>query len=455
MNTTGSSFWSSGSVPLIEPEVLKSIISSASDIALVVSREGTILSVLLNHNDDSYGKLDHWEGRNIADFLTQESVSKYNDAQATFLANGVLHKQIELNHSDNAQWEFPIRYTFHRLDSDDTILLLGRDLRPIAETQQQLVQAQIALEKGYEARREFDSRYRVLLASTRDPILFVSVRDGRVKDMNDPAATLLGQSKETVIGAPLAQAVRDRATPELVESLLNASMAEEDGAIVVQARNGRRMLRIVPSVFRAAGERVMICRLQPEEGGQTVDDQLTGGMMALFRDGSDGILITDDKGVILSANESFLELVDAAHLADVKGRSFGDFLNRGQIDLTMLIDNSKRSSQMRVYSTKLSNDYGSKISVEISATYLTDEKMSGIAFVIRDVSRVEAVRQSSGAGPDEASRNVIAGPADQADHLVSADVGLSLRRRFLGHRLWRHWWCSPWAWCWPARSSAA
>ena len=52
--------------------------------------------------------------------------------------------------------------------------MLGRDLRPIAETQQQLVQAQIALEKDYEARREFDSRYRVMLEATRDAVLFVN-----------------------------------------------------------------------------------------------------------------------------------------------------------------------------------------------------------------------------------------------------------------------------------------
>ena len=48
MTTDGSSFWTGGSVPLIEPEFLSSIIAAASDIALVVSAEGTVLSVLLN-----------------------------------------------------------------------------------------------------------------------------------------------------------------------------------------------------------------------------------------------------------------------------------------------------------------------------------------------------------------------------------------------------------------------
>ncbi|QBF34217.1 transcriptional regulator PpsR [Thalassococcus sp. S3] len=407
MNTRGSTFWSSGAVPLVEPETLSSIIAAASDVALVVSSDQKILSVLLNAHDESYGNLDHWEGRQIEEFLSDESVPKFKDAHAVFLSGSDLKKQLELNHTDNAAWEFPIRYTFHRIGKEDTVLMLGRDLRPIAETQQQLVQAQIALEKGYEARREFDARYRVLLASTRDAILFVSVRDGRIRDINDPAAVLLGGSKDQLTGSLLSQAVHDRGSGELMESLLNASMADKDGFILLQTQNGRRSVKVTPSVFRAAGERVVICRIEAEGADQAVDDQLTTNMSSLYRDSSDALLFTDEKGVIASANDSFLELIDAAHLADVRGRSLGDFLSRGQIDLSMLIENSKRGGQMRIYSTKLVNDFGSKLSAEISTTYLSDAAHPAIAFIIRDVSRVEAVRQNAAPGPDEASRNVM------------------------------------------------
>ena len=286
--------------------------------------------------------------------------------------------------------------------------MLGRDLRPIAETQQQLVQAQIALEKGYEARREFDARYRVLLNNTRDAVVFVAVRDGRVKDMNEPAAALLGSGREALAGSHFAQAFSDSSGSELIETLMNASIADGDGSLVFQTRSGHRNIRLLPTVFRAAGERVIMCRLEAEEESSLTEDQTTASMAALFRDASDAFVFTDTKGVITSVNDSFLELVDAAHLTDVKGRSLGDFLHRGQIDLSMLIENSKRSGQMRVYSTKLVNDYGSKLSSEISATHLSTGSQPVIAFVIRDISRVEAVRQSGGTtGPDDSSRNVM------------------------------------------------
>lgn len=86
MKTGGSNFWSSGAVPLIEPQFLSSIIAAASDIALVVSAEGTILSVLVNAQDDSFGNLNHWEGRAVVDFLTEESIEKFQAAHGAYLS---------------------------------------------------------------------------------------------------------------------------------------------------------------------------------------------------------------------------------------------------------------------------------------------------------------------------------------------------------------------------------
>lgn len=408
MTARPSTGWDNNEGSALSSEDVESIISAAADIALMIDAEGKTLSVMLNESGDTFGNLDHWRNRPVADFLTDESVSKFEDALAAFLSKNILDKQIELNHRDNAAWEFPVRYTMRKYGDTGLILMLGRDLRPIAETQQQLVQAQIALEKGYEARREFDARYRVLLNNTRDAVVFVAVRDGRVKDMNEPAAALLGAGREALAGSLFGQAFLDRSGSELIETLLNTSIADGDGSIVLQTHLGRRDLRITPIVFRAAGERVIMCRLEPSEESVLSEDQTSVSMAGLFRDGGDAIVFSDSKGVITAANDSFLELVDAAHLADVKGRSMGDFLHRGQIDLSMLVENSKRGGQMRVYSTKLVNDYGSKLSSEISATYLNAGTQAVIGYIIRDISRMEAVRQGSApSGTEESSRNVM------------------------------------------------
>ena len=393
MTKDGSKFWSSGSVPLIEPEFLKSIVAAASDIALVISRDSVIQSVLINSNDNSYGNLDHWEGRRIQQFLTVDSVPKFDTAARRFAEGDATLRPIELNHSDNAIWEFPIRYTFHRIGSDGEILLLGRDLRLMAETQQHLVQAQMALERGYEARREFDSRYRMLLSTTRDAIVFVSVVAVPFKDINDPAASLLGASRDDLTGSTFAQEFKDKRSGEFVESLVNLAISESVSDLEVQTRRSRKRVTITPTVFRAGGERVLICRMDPGEDARVVDDQLSVNLFTLYHNGADAVVFTDSKGVIAAANDSFLNMADAAHMSDIKGRSLSDFLARGQIDLNVLIDNAQRSGNMRMYSTQLVNDYGGKVAIEVATTWLNDRSSPAIAFVLRDVSRVDTVRK--------------------------------------------------------------
>lgn len=410
MTSGGSTFWSSGSVPLIEPEFLSSIIAAASDIALVVSAEGMILSVVVNAHSDTFGNLKHWEGRAVTEFLTRESAPKFEKAHEAYLLGEVPKKQLELNHSDNAVWQYPVRYTFHRFGHENAALLLGRDLRPIAETQQQLVQAQIALEQGYEARREYDARYRVLLTHTKQAVVFVSVQSGRVEDANDAAGLLLGLSSEALKGSSFAQHFADRSTVELTESLMNATLSEDEGRVTLTAGRTKASVLVHPVVFRAGGQRVLMCRMTTQATEAERTDTASDHALALFRSGSDAMLFMTPKGVMISVNESFMDLVGAAHLSDVVGRSLSDFLGRGQIDLSVLTEQRQRAGSMRIYSTRLVNELGARLAVEISATHLTDMDVPAIGCVIRDVSRTETARTASHPAatvPTEPARNVM------------------------------------------------
>lgn len=400
MNSSGKSFWQNGSVPLIEPEFLGSIVNAASDIAIIIDGSGIVQSVMVNETEANYAAPMHWEGQPITNFLAEDSLGKMSQVLTAFGNGKSVARSMELNHKDPDPWSFPIRYTFHNIGYEGTILMLGRDLHLVAETQKQLVQAQIALERGYEARREFDARYRLLLATVHDAIVFVAVSDGRIRDLNSAAATLLGSSSGELNGAPFASEFKDRRKDEFIESLMNLAISESATDVVVQTRRTRKELSILPAVFRAGGERLLICRLRLGNEIQFFDDQLASDLHALFRVGTEAVVFTDGKGVIGMANDSFLDLTGLAHLSDVKGRSLTDFLARGQIDMNVLLENVIRDGSMRMYATKLSNDYGTKTPVEVSATVLSSGAHVSIGFVIRDASRVEAVRRPS-TGMDE------------------------------------------------------
>ena len=407
MTTDGRHLLNGGKLPLIAPDLLSEILATASDIALLISPSRRIISVLVNPHHRSFGQLTDWEGSLLRDVLTDESCRKL-EARLTGM-HGARHGEtaVELNHADQSSWEFPVRYSLHRIGSDDSILMLGRDLRPIAEVQQQLVQAQLALERDYETQREMDTRYRVLMEVIRDPVVMVSMSSGRITDINPAAAQILGGSRTDLIGSAMAQEFEGRRRGEFLESLANLAVAESAMPVELTARRSQKRLFLTPTVFRAAGERILLCQMDVTKGGATAQDELGDNLSRLYHEGVDGIVFADGEGNIRAANEAFLNLTDTANIAAVRGRSLTDFLARGAVDLRVLLDNVKRTGQLRLYATRLTTDFMGQIAVEISATWLNDRPNPVLVLVVRDASRAETLRRPAFGQPDDGVRNVM------------------------------------------------
>ena len=123
---------------------------------------------------------------------------------------------VELTHSDKANFQFPIRYAVTRTDADGSLLMVGRDMRPLAEVQQQLVQAQMALERDYEAQRELETRYRVLMEANPAPLMIVSLSSGRIVDVNAASAELVGAPRSDLLDSSMAQEFDGRREPDVI-----------------------------------------------------------------------------------------------------------------------------------------------------------------------------------------------------------------------------------------------
>lgn len=408
MTSDGRHLLNGGNIPLIAPDLLSEIISTTADISLLVSAAGRIASVLINPHHASFGQLSSWEGAAIADVLTSESVAKFKARLAT-LQSGKGSVAVELNHADHHNFEFPIRYSMHRIEADQSVLMLGRDLRPIAEVQQQLVSAQLAMERDYETQREMETRYRVIMDVSRDPMLLVSMSTGRITDLNQAAAALLGGVRQDLLGAAIAQEFEGRRRGEFMETMANLAVADAATPMEVSARRSQKRLLVTPKVFRAAGERLLLCQLDPAEAQVTSSDELTDNLTRLYHQGVDGVVFTDAEGNIRGANEAFLNLTDSSSLASVRGRSLADFLARGTVDLRVLLDSVKRTGQLRLYATRLTTDFAGQIAAELSATWLADRAQPLLVLVIRDASRAETLRRPAtpAASTEEPVRNVM------------------------------------------------
>ncbi|MCW1920193.1 transcriptional regulator PpsR [Rhodobacter sp. KR11] len=383
-------------------DLLFQAVSQAFDISLTISPDLTVL--------DATG-MPHvalavagWRGKPLLDLFARDSRRKLE----TRLADpGIGPFHLELNHDPSSGVDLPMRYTLTRLGGRGAVLLLGRDLRPMAEVQQRLIEAQLALQRDHEAGREIETRYRVLMEANGAPIVIISTTTGRIVDANKAALEMIGAARGDLIDSPAAQEFEGRRRGEFLESLTRAATAETPGTVELSVRRTRKRIQVAPTLFRAAGDKLLMCRIDLSEDARAQHDELGSALNRLFQTGVDGMVFLDGDGVIKATNEAFLNLTDIPNTAAVVGRSLADFLSRGETDLKVLLENVKRVGRLRHYATRLNTDFGGQIAVEMSASYLQDRGQGVVGLIIRDASAAEGMRLPAGSVGNEGLRNVM------------------------------------------------
>ena len=391
--TLAETTWTRGVVPVISPEVFADIISMVADLGIVISQTGDVLGVLANPGFRPKEALERFKGKHLNDTLATESQAKFAARLKQFLSSPGEPRIVELNHrAQEGVPALPVRYSFHMIGDSGKILMMGRDLRTIAEMQQQLVMAQLTLEKDYEARREHDMQFRVLMASIEDAMIFVSLPAGTVRDCNPAARVLLGKQGGDLVGVSLDQVFEGKGKADLVDRLVTLANESSKSSVILRARAPGRTVLVRPVLFRSGGDQAMLCRVTASAPEALKSDSLQDSLTGLYERGVDAIVFVDSDGMILSANEAFLNLADVTHGQALKGRSIEDFLARGSVDLSVMLDNAARSGIMRSYSTRVTGEFGAERSVEISTTHVQTGADPVFALVLRHSSRHETAR---------------------------------------------------------------
>lgn len=383
--------------------VVLDLISAGSDLTLVVTADRLVETVVASPQSGLAALVAGWEGSPLQTLFAEESWSKL--AARLDAPDG--GSALELNHAGSVQYEFPVRYVLRRWPGSDRLLMMGRDLRPLAEVQQQLVQAHRAIGRDHEAQRELETRYRVLMEENSFPVLIVSETTGRIVDLNSSAARLLGAQRSDLLNSPVAQEFDGRRRGELIETLARNATSESGDYVDLNVRRTSQRVKVSAKMFRASRDRLLLCRIGLSESAQSQESDRSQMMQNLFEKGTDAIVFLDGNGLIKAANEAFLHLTDSHSTSVVIDRAFSDFLSRGAVDLKVLLDNVKRVGHLRHYRTRLNTDYMGEVSVELSATLFQDKGKQVIAIVARDSVVTDRVVWPVAGTENEGLRNVM------------------------------------------------
>ncbi len=387
----------------LDADTAATLVSTASDVALVLNGDGVILDVAFQH-DDLSRELEgsaEWLGQPWGDIVSPDSQPKVGKLLREAEAN-VASGWRQLTHQTARGRDVPILYAAVRLGAGGRVVALGRDLRAVSALQQRLVDAQMSMERDYAKLRFAETRYRLLFQSSKEPVVILDGGNHRILEANPAAGTLLDVGAKRAVGRSLAD-MFEAPGRALVQAFLAELRASGRAADVEATLAGRGRFLVSATQFRQETSTLILIRLSPlaEASAVMVERDADRGMeddrlAAAFLEASpDGFVLTDGAGTVLAANRAFSGMVGAA--GGGRGASLDQWLGRPGVDFNVLMANLRQHGTVRLFATTL-NGGGAPLDVEASAVAVGTGKAATYGFTLRDVGRRIAASPRSGQG---------------------------------------------------------
>lgn len=379
-------------------------LSEIADIALSIDDALIIKKVYTRAGLGQFDLAKNWTGRPLIDVLTSESREKFLGRIQSIKAGTQSHSKtqlkdftrladvIEVNHCDNATGEeFPVQYSLHAMNDGDELILVGRDLSVLADTQQQLISAHFVIEREREKHRGKDTQFRILLEAINEPIMYLSASTGFIVDANAAAAGIFGHEPSSLIGKELNSLISGDGQNNIMELLVARAITQETQPLPIQILGSDMRAFLTTKLFRAAGERMLLCKItrSDHEMAPAKDRDGLSILESMVETVPEAMLFCNAAGELICANDYFLDLVGAAHVLEVKGLRLSEFLQRGSIEAKILLDPSRHEKRIGTYHTTIKTRMGELTSVQISLVRINQHQEMTFGILIKPVGQLE------------------------------------------------------------------
>ena len=363
------------------PELAKTFVSLASDIALVIDSEGVIRNVAQGGTEPIAPAANAWVGRHWIDTVSGETRPKIETLLKEVAATGIARRR-EVNHPLTPGISIPVAYTAIRLGENGPVLAVGRDLRVIAAIQQRYVESQLEMERGYWQARQAEARYQLLFQVATDAVIVVDANTLQILEANQAAARLFDTAAEQLQGCHASFGFEHYSRVAVTELLNAARSTGEATEIRARLQGTTTSASVVATPFRTdAGMRLLV-RVRAVEAG-AARSALGQTLSRLVDDANDSVVVTDSSGRIQVANAAFLALVNLTVEAEVEHQPLMSWLGLTGQPLTVLLAKVRRDGVARHFESWVRPAGKVAARIEISAALLTEGDQECIGFTIR------------------------------------------------------------------------
>lgn len=374
-----------GALSLWAPELAKTFVSLASDIALVIDDGGVIRNVAQGQAEPIAPGAGDWVGRPWVDTVSLDTRLKVEHLLSEVSTRGIARKR-EVNHTLTAGASLPVAYTAIRLGANGPVLAVGRDLRSIAAIQQRFIDSQQDLERAYWKARQAESHYRLLFQVATDAVLVIDPQTLLILEANQAAARLFDCLAEQMAGRHATFGFELRSRNAMTELLTNALSTGQTGEIRARLMVSTAHASVAATAFRSGDTTRLLVRVRSVDTG--LDSHEPG--MSVARpviDAKDGVVVTDSSGRVLVANPAFANLVNLPDETAARGRFLSDWVGQPDRPLPQLVAQVRREGIVRRSSSwSWPAPGGLAQPVEVSAMLLTEGDQECIGFTIHPLA---------------------------------------------------------------------
>lgn len=369
------------------------IAAAAADIALIIGPGGEIADVAVQKEELAVElrEIESWIGRPWAQTATPESGQKIED-MVRAAAAGAPVRWRQINHPAVEGPDIPVQYVAVPLGLGGRAVAIGRDQRQLSRLQQQLVEAQQAVEEDYARLRQAETRYRLLFERSNEALMVVDAATLRVIESNLAARQCVPDADKGLVGRSVADAF-DQAGARAVQSLLAGVRAagRADDVRAQLAQRGQEVL-VSASLFREGKMALCLVRLTPLSApdGSDIVPARRAILLSAAEGSPDAILVADDEWRIMSANAAFVEMANLASEHQARGEPASRWLGRPGADLDVLAVTLRQRGIVRQFATVLRSEHSPPSDVEVSAASLPDGQRQHFVLTIRMVPRRRA-----------------------------------------------------------------
>ncbi len=375
----------------LAPELARTFVSVASDIALVLDADGVILNVALQSASSSNAIAADWVGKRWSETATGETRGKIEQLLHEVSVSG-LSRRREVNHPSAAGEDIPVAYSAVRLGKNGPVLAVGRDLRAIASIQQRFVETQHEMERDYWQQRQAESRYRLLFQVATDAVMVVDAESLCTVDANRAAAQLFDFSLDTLLGKSAVAGIEPHSRNAVEEMLVTARANGRPAEIRARIMGKTTTASISAIPFRSDSKMLLLVRSR----AVTADDpSKSTPFAALVERMPDGVVVTDSSGRILSANTAFLSLCGVSSEKAVTGKALGDWIGNSSAEMRSIIKDVRQHGIAPRIGSSVGTRDGTRVGVEVTATLLEEQDQECIGFAIRKLPAVHVDRSDS------------------------------------------------------------